>query len=71
MDISYCGDKTGFPARGAYTESDNAPARNRVWPRETSFPRPGHININFYRLSTASACVASIEYSYCIWKFNS
>ena len=25
-----------FSKRGAYIESDNAPARNRVWPRETS-----------------------------------
>ena len=24
-----------FSKQGAYTESDNAPARNRVWPRET------------------------------------
>ena len=25
-----------FSKWGAYTESDNAPARNRVWPRETT-----------------------------------
>ena len=28
-----------FSKRGAYTESDNAPARNRVWPRETNDAR--------------------------------
>ena len=49
-----------FSKRGAYTASDNAPARNRVWPRETSYLYSHNLQGEFAKICRAN-CSALVD----------